>query len=270
MRFLKLKIFILFLFFGSSLLAQVKLVSWNIQDLGRTKDKAEIAFMAETLRDFDIVAIQEVVAGYGGAQAVAKLADELNRMGAKWDYVISDPTKSSPYNSERYAYLWKTSKVKLIGKPWLDRNFQTEMEREPFMADFSYKGISFTLVSFHAVPKSKQPESEIKYFKLYPDLHPNKNLIFLGDFNTPQSHTVFIPLKEMGYQPIFENQKTSLRTKCIEGDCLASEYDNIFFNSEKVDCIEAGIVHFYLEMEIKEARKISDHVPIWMNFFPGD
>jgi hypothetical protein len=31
-----------------------------------------------------IIAIQEVVAGYGGAQAVAKLADELNRKGSKW------------------------------------------------------------------------------------------------------------------------------------------------------------------------------------------
>jgi hypothetical protein len=30
------------------------------------------------VRDYDIIAIQEVVAGYGGAQAVAKLADELN------------------------------------------------------------------------------------------------------------------------------------------------------------------------------------------------
>ena len=40
-------------------------------------------FMAETLRDCDVVAIQEVVAGPGGSQAVAKLADELNRKGAK-------------------------------------------------------------------------------------------------------------------------------------------------------------------------------------------
>ena len=39
--------------------------------------------MAKTLQDFDVVAIQEVVAGPGGAQAVANLADALNRSGAK-------------------------------------------------------------------------------------------------------------------------------------------------------------------------------------------
>ncbi len=51
------------------------------------------------------------MAGYGGAQAVARLADELNRKGTKWDYVISDPTSSSAYKTERYAFIWKTSKV---------------------------------------------------------------------------------------------------------------------------------------------------------------
>lgn len=62
---------------------QVKIVSWNIANLGKSKSVSEIQFMAQTLKDFDVVAIQEVVAGSGGAQAVAQLADELNRMGSK-------------------------------------------------------------------------------------------------------------------------------------------------------------------------------------------
>lgn len=263
-------IIIIHVFAANISFAQVKLVSWNIQDFGKSKNSAEIAFIAETLRDFDVVALQEVVAGPGGAQAVAKLADELNRKGAKWDYSISNPTISSPYSSERYAFLWKTSKVKIVGKAWLDQNFVPEIEREPFMADFKYKGKIFTIVSFHAIPKSKNPEQEIKYFKSFPSLYTGKNLIFLGDFNTPQSNSVFNPLKKMGYIPAFENQKTSLRTKCIEGDCLASEYDNIFFNLEKINCLQSEILHFYLSFsEIKEARKISDHVPVWMKFFPN-
>ena len=68
--------------------------------------------MANTLREFDVIALQEVIAGYGGAQAVARLAGELNRTGAKWDFVVSNPTQSSsPQAAERYAYLWKTSQV---------------------------------------------------------------------------------------------------------------------------------------------------------------
>jgi hypothetical protein len=52
-------------------------------------------YTANYLRDYDIIAVQEVVAGYGGVQAVARLSDELNRTGTKWDYIISDPTSSA-------------------------------------------------------------------------------------------------------------------------------------------------------------------------------
>lgn len=92
-------------------------MSWNIENLGRSKSNLELEFIANTLKDLDIVALQEVVAGDGGAQTVAKLADELNRKGTKWDYAISNPTSSSAYKTERYAYLWKTSRVRLKGKP---------------------------------------------------------------------------------------------------------------------------------------------------------
>jgi hypothetical protein len=47
---------------------------------------------------------------------VARLADELNRKGSKWNYTVSDPTSSSAYKTERYAYIWKTSKVSMLGK----------------------------------------------------------------------------------------------------------------------------------------------------------
>src|SRR5690349_10412003 len=73
----------------------VKICSWNIRDFGQSKNKEEIEFIANTLKGFDIVTIQEVVAGPEGAKAVARLHDELNRTGAKWDYTISDPTVSS-------------------------------------------------------------------------------------------------------------------------------------------------------------------------------
>ncbi|MGM0636615.1 MAG: endonuclease/exonuclease/phosphatase family protein [Bacteroidota bacterium] len=255
---------IIMCFWCSTSLAQVKLSTWNIQHMGKSKTDDRIAYMAKLLQDFDVVALQEVVAGPGGAQAVARLADELNRTGAKWNYSISDPTKSSPYSSERYAYLWKTSQLKIVGKAWLDQHFVSEIEREPYMIRLKHKDEIVTLVSFHAVPKSKQPETEIKYFKQFPKLYPEENLIFLGDFNTPTTHTVFNPLKKMNYTPILENQKTSLRTKCIQNDCLASSYDHIFLNPLLIEVLDADVLHFYRDFEnLKLARKISDHIPVW-------
>lgn len=254
----------------SSLLnfAQITISSWNIRDMGKSKSDEVIGYMAETLRNFDVVAIQEVVAGPGGAKAVARLADELNRKGSKWNYAISNPTESSPYTSERYAYLWKPSKVKIIDKPWLDQNFVNDIEREPFMMTISYQGKQLTLVNFHAVPSTKQPEREIKFFKFLPDLYPDKQLIFMGDFNIPDHHTVFNPLKKKGYEHAFIGQKTSLRSKCntkIIEDCLSKSYDHFFFSANHVEILNCDVIYFYEGYtHIKAARKVSDHIPIWV------
>lgn len=266
----KLSIFILVFLSFQLAIAQVNLASWNIQHLGKSKSEDNIAYMAEILRDFDIIAIQEVVAGPGGAQAVARLADELNRKGSKWDFKISDPTKSSPYSSERYAYLWKTNKVKIQGKAFLDQNFVDEIEREPYVIRFSYKDETITLFNFHAVPTKKQPEGEVKYFRNYPDLYPDETLIFMGDFNLVDHHTVFNPLKNKGYKLAFDGQKTSLKMKCDtqkENDCLSKVYDHFIFPSKKLDVLKKGVIHFYKDFEdIKLARKVSDHIPIWIEF----
>ena len=251
------------LFFIAVLNAQVKVLSWNLENFGKSKSDTTITFIANTIKEYDIVAIQEVVAGYGGAQAVAKLADELNRKGSKWDYVVSDPTSSSAYKTERYAFLWKTAKIKKIGRAWLEQKYHLEIDREPYYCTFEYNDKQFTLANFHAITKSKQPETEIKYFKFLPAEYPNLNLIFIGDFNCPQSHTVFNPLKKMGYKNVFENQKTSLKKDCDGNDCLASEFDNIWYNEAKVTIKNSKALLFYQSFTtLIEAREISDHIPI--------
>ena len=257
------KYIILILLFSQILFSQVKLLSWNVENLGSSKSEEEIAFIVKTIKDYDVVALQEIVAGDGGAQAVAKLADELNRKGSKWDYTISHPTSSSAYKTERYAFLWKTSKVKKIGDAWLEKKYHLEIDREPYYCTFDSNGKQFTIANFHAITKSKQPETEIKYFKFLPAQYPTLNLLFVGDFNCPQSHTVFNPLKKMGYTCVFTKQKTSLKKECVEDECLASEFDNIWYNSSKIKIVNAGIIHFYKDFEsLLAARKISDHVPV--------
>jgi endonuclease/exonuclease/phosphatase family metal-dependent hydrolase len=255
------------LLFYTLLYSQTKLLSWNIENFGQSKSHVEIADIAQTVRDYDVIAIQEVVAGYGGAQAVAKLADELNRKGSKWNYIISAPTSSSAYKTERYAFIWKTAKLKLIGTAWLEKKYHLEIDREPYLATFEYQEKQFTVVNFHAITKKMQPETEIKYFKYLPDEYPTLNLIFVGDFNCPQSHTVFNPLRKMGYQPILVGQKTSLKQKCKNNNCLASEFDNMYYKTSKIKSTNSGVISFYKNFNsLKEARKISDHIPIWFEF----
>lgn len=260
--------FLIFFAFTSFGQASVTLCSWNLKDFGKSKSDPEIEFIANTIKNFDIIAIQEVVAGDGGAQAVARLNTALNRKGAKWDYKVSEVTSGSSYKSERYAFIWKTSRVKQIGETWLEQKYGLLIDREPYYCRFKYAGKMFTVVNFHAITKKMQPETEIKYFKFLPDLYPGHNLIFTGDFNLPQSHTVYIPLGKMGYRSALVGQKTSLKQKSVNGEYLASEFDNFYFQPSKITMIKTGFVPFYSSFsDLKSARLISDHVPIYSQFF---
>jgi hypothetical protein len=45
---------------------------------------------------------------------------------------------------------------------------------------------------------------------------------------------------------------------------LASEYDNMYYYSKKLKVEKAGVENFYTQFaSLKEARKISDHIPIY-------
>jgi hypothetical protein len=71
----------------------------------------------------------------------------------------------------------------------------------------------------------------------------------------------------MGYQSILVNQKTSLKQEEKNGKYLASEFDNMFYNTSKINSISKGIISFYNNFNsLKEARVISDHIPIWFEF----
>lgn len=256
----------IFILFYSGAGAQVRLCSWNIQDFGNSKSDSEIVYIAKKLRDFDVLAIMEVVAGPGGAQAVGRLAEELNRTGAKWDYAISNPTSGNGYRSERYAYLWKTAKIKKR-KSTLEKEFHQEIEREPYLIEFEYKQKGFTVCLLHAITRERQPEREIKYLKYIESRYPMRNIIFCGDFNCVQTHSVFNPLKARGYIPTLLNCKTTLKQKLKGTECLASAYDNIFYNNGAFNVISSGAIPFYKDFEeLTQARKISDHLPIYCEF----
>lgn len=265
---MKQRILILFfLIVNLSVMAQgsLSVVSWNLKDMGKSKTEVVIGIIAETLSAYDIVAVQEVVAGPGGSQAIARLADELNRKGTKWEYEVSGVTSGdSRHKAERYAFLWKSARVSRVGKGWLEHQYGAEIEREPFYGRFRLGNQTLTLVNYHAITKSQQPERELKYFKFLPALYPEDQLVFCGDFNLPQSHSVFNPLRSMGYVPVFVGQKTTLRQRCLNGDCLASEFDNFYYRPAKMLLKAAGIVHFYrLLPDLAQSRKISDHIPIF-------
>lgn len=245
--------------------AALKIASWNLQHLGRHKPDSTIRLMADCLKQFDLVALQEINTR-DGAAALATLVASLNRTGEQWDYRISPPTTAEQQGeSERYAFVWKKSKIVCLAHPFLAGAFAERISREPFIAIFRAEGQVFSLVSFHALPKKKQPERELKYLKFFRDSLQLPSPVFLGDFNCPQSHTVFNPLKRQHFLPALIGQATTLKQECRKGNCLASEYDNIFYPSTVFRLEKSGIVPFHIAFggDMITARKVSDHLPVY-------
>jgi deoxyribonuclease-1-like protein len=223
--------------------------------------------MAELVRDVDIVAIQEVVAGYGGAQAVAKLADFLNRKGAKWDYVISDATNSTKYVTERYAFIWKTKNIKIKNRGALIADLDSLVDREPFFLDFYIKGQKLTVINFHSRPHNKNPESEIlaitDYLRINPSQHP---IILAGDFNIDEKEAVFEGIKALGYKTAISNQKTTLKRLCENNGYLNYPIDNIFYSNSIKKSQGVAIDFVRVCDNLETARTLSDHLPVFFKF----
>lgn len=246
----------------------VRLVTWNLYNLGRTKNDTEIAFMAEQLRDFDLVAIQEIVTSPPGAQAIGRLDAALDRTGFQWDYRLSDPTTGD--GTERYAFLWKPSRVRLVGQAWLEPSLAAPIDREPYLARFEQRssGRRILVANFHAVPRSKDPEREIALLDTLHHRYPNDHVIILGDFNLDEDDAAWDPLRALGYAQVLDDQPTSLRRKRRNepNGHLANEYDNIFYESTPLRAARTGVVDFTTSFEtLRAARRISDHLPVFMD-----
>jgi len=259
--------FFLFLHFFSFSQDQISLISWNIRDFGKTKSSKELNQIAEIVRDADILAIQEVVTGYGGAQAVAKLADNLNRKGSQWDYVISNPTNSTKYATERYAFIWKTKKIKIKSRGELIKDLDSLVDREPFYIDFYVKGQKLSIINFHSRPHDKNPEAEIiaitSYLAENPSQHP---IILAGDFNVDEKESVFDKLKGLGFSPAITDQKTTLKRTCDGTGYLNYAIDNVFYN-QKISKLNGTAIDFiHVCDNLENARKLSDHLPVLMKF----
>ena len=264
MKILKLSIlFYLISLFGYSQTdtSYLNIVSWNIQNIGKSKSSSDsiMNYICGKIKIYDIVAIQEVSTSDGGAQAIAKLDGLLDRTGYSWDYVV--PDKTTGYGSERYAYLYKKSRVKLK-ESGLEKSLQDKINREPFRGVFLFKNNEYYLFSEHLVPTDKNPYLEAVQLGTLKNIYKEKRIIIMGDMNLSQSNPGFNDIKKWS-KPTLIGKKTSLKMKENNGIKLNMEYDN-FFISSGLHLNKSDVILFFEDFkDLKSARKISDHCPIY-------
>lgn len=249
--------------------SSVSLLSWNIQKLGKSKDYTTINNIANLVKEYDLIAIQEVVSGNGGAKAVGKLVNELNRKGFKWDYAISDPTIIPKYKTERYAFIWKKSKLQNISRGHLLTELEFEIYREPFIMKFKIKNSNkvFQIINYHSRKYTDDPKYEINILCNYIISSNDLNVIIAGDFNVETSDTIFKSLLNGNYIGTNNFHKTTLKRKCKNNSYLSRSIDNVFINKFYFNLLESKVIDFVKNCDhLTEARKISDHLPILVEF----
>jgi hypothetical protein len=270
--------------------------TWNIRSFGRIYEKWEensgdpkrnlraMAYIAEVIRRFDVIAIQEVKAD---TTAIRMLLDEF--LGPNWGLLMSDVSAGAGGNTERLAFLFDKRRVQPSGlageivlPPTSEGNPMQQFDRTPFMVGFQALQESFALLTAH-IKYGQAPSDRIEELKLLAQyiakeirarvktLAEEKNLIVLGDFN----------IDERGDNPLFQafvstglvvpaqllNLKTTYDTK-------AKFYDQIAWFMGGLDMPtkgQAGVVDFggavYQELSLKEmSYLVSDHYPLWVEF----
>ena len=90
----------------------LKLAAWNIRILSnRSRNDAELHQIAQTLIDYDFIAISEL----RDEKVLKRIQRILSESGAEYGYLISDPVgREGSLYRERYAFLYYKGLVRVV------------------------------------------------------------------------------------------------------------------------------------------------------------
>lgn len=281
------------------------IATWNIRgfgDLTRSwmskegdsprRDLHSVHCIAEILRRFDVIAIQEVKSN------IRALRDTLKILGDEWSMILTDVNQGSAGNGERMAYLFDTRRVNLSGlagelvvpdewRSGVSKNvMQEQFVRSPYAVSFRSKHQTFILVTLHVL-YGKKPSDRVKELKgiaqwlssWAKDINAyHQNLIILGDFNieargdllaeTFLSEGLYIPeglqSKEVS-RSIFNDTKFYDQIAWFNGSNGQPKLSLEFVRGGSYDFVATALKNRGLTKQ-KLSFMLSDHYPLWAEF----
>lgn len=168
---------------------QIRIASWNIQTFGEAKAaKPDVMrVIAETITQFDLVAIEEVRDKSGAA--IEELERQVDALGVDYSVVVSERLGRT-HNKEQYAFIFKADKISgAYVKQLTDPG--DIFHREPLIGRFSTvtEGhvMAFTLAVIHTDPDEARQEIPALFDVVLPKLEGSSvltgNILIAGDFN---------------------------------------------------------------------------------------
>lgn len=248
----------------------LRIASFNIQVFGTSKlDKPKVAnTLAKIVREFDIVAIQEVRSNE--QDLIPRFVEMVNQTGRKYDYVIG-PRVGRTNDKEQFAFLFDRESVEVdrtqlytIDDPY-DR-----ISHEPLVAWFRVRGpaqdkaFTFSLVNVHVDPNDAANEIAVLheiYRVVRDDGRREDDVILAGDFQA-DAETLAQSIGFSGITWAVSSGTTDTRSTKLT--------DNLVFASgATIEYVgRQGTFDFMRKynMTLEQALEVSDHLPVWAEF----
>ena len=281
------------------------IASWNIRAFGNLtrkwdsdendspkRDLHSILCIAEIIKRFDVIAVQEV------KDNIRALRDTLKILGHNWSLILTDVNKGKVGNGERMAYLFDTRRVQMSGlagelvvpEEWEDDindgALAKQFVRSPYAVSFQSGKHTFILVTLHILygdsPKSRIQElkgiakwlsSWANDMKAY-----HHDLIALGDFNIDErgdlldktflSEGLYVPpqlRKKEVTRSIFDQTKYYDQIAWFDGAPNGPKLSMEFLNGGNYDFVPIALQNRGLTKN-SLSWLISDHYPLWAEF----
>jgi endonuclease/exonuclease/phosphatase family metal-dependent hydrolase len=248
----------------------IRVASFNIQVFGDAKlqNPEAMPIIVEVLRNFDVIAIQEIRSQQDVCQVLVNMLNADGRF--RYDYVVG-PRLGRSNSKEQYAYIYDLASIEVDRNQLYtvdDRN--DLLHREPLVGWFRARGpraeeaFTFSLVNVHTDPDEVDRELDVLddvFTAVRDDQRQEDDVIMLGDFNAHNTK-----LGQLGLLPglvcVVNNMPTNTR-----GD---KQYDNILFSRFATTEFagKGGVFDFlrHYNLTLEQALAVSDHLPVWAEF----
>lgn len=266
----------------------IRIASWNIQDfsVNKARDPKIIAEIADAMRRFDVIAVQEVSnirerhdAGcdrnadcpdHENCGAIRDALEQALNEAYDRDYafVFSDQIRQ-----ERYLYIYDTERVEMLhdqlmvdegdSLPICDYRPESTgaMVRQPHLGVFQAGDFSFALLNAHTSPEKNIDDLDaLAAFEREVQDWGISDVVILGDLNADcryLSQDEDIDLRHGDHLWLFYLEDTTVgSTEC--------EYDQMLIREESLEDL-TGDVGIYTDI----SEEVSDHFPVWAHFYIG-
>jgi len=272
--------------------------TWNVRHFGKLhrswaenpgspkRNLRSLAYIAEVVRRFDVIAIQEIKRD---TIALRVLMDEF--LGPNWGLVLSDVSGGDRGNSERLGYLYDRRRVspsglagEIVLPPAADFQPSEQFDRTPYVVGFRAGSERFSLLTAHIrygnSVLDRRPEierlaqftaREIRDRARYVAAE-EVNLIVLGDFNIEARraddplYAAFISAGLTVPEPLRDVQ-TNYAQEVKHYDQIAWFMGDLMLLSRGA----AGVIDYrgavYKELAARQVTdRVSDHLPLWVEF----